>query len=112
MHRTILLEDGAVVRRHQKQNIQIGPSWKKFPPNRASIQQHTFQLLGEPVPEFTHVDLQQLLYLIGQPFNQTFSHFDGSSQRKRMGGSFMRTYIWKKSRSNQTIDHIKRRYCS
>src|SRR5580765_7851310 len=47
VQRAVLFEDGAVVRRHQKEDIQVGPPWNEFPPNGAAIEQHAFQLLPE-----------------------------------------------------------------
>src|SRR5688572_25982467 len=40
-------ENGAVVRRHQEKDIQIGPSRNKFPTYGAAVEQHAFQLLPE-----------------------------------------------------------------
>ena len=31
VQRTVLFEDGAVVRRHQEKDIQIGPPWENSP---------------------------------------------------------------------------------
>ncbi len=74
VQRTVLFEDGAVVRRHQEQDIQIGAPRKKFPPDGTAIEQHPFQLLPEHAFDVLHVGLQQLLYFVRQSLDHTFSH--------------------------------------
>src|ERR1043165_877799 len=74
MECTVLFEDGTVVRRHQEEDIQVGPPWEKFSPDGTAIEQHPFQLFLEPVFDLLDIGLQQFLYIARQSFNQTFSH--------------------------------------
>src|SRR6185503_17553343 len=77
MQCTVLFEDGTIVRRHQEEDIQVGPPREKFSPDGTPIEQHAFQLVPELAFDLLHIGLQQLLYLARQSFDQTFSHARG-----------------------------------
>ncbi len=79
MQRTVLFEDSAVVRRHQEEDIQIGPPREKFPPDGTSVEQHAFQLLPKHAFDVLHVGLQQLLCVVRQTLDHTFSRTHESS---------------------------------
>src|SRR5262249_46708741 len=73
VQRTILFEDGAVVRRHQEEDIQVGPSRNKFSSNGTAVKQHTFQLLPEHGYNLLHICSQQLLCVVRQSLDHALS---------------------------------------